>query len=185
MKLGSIQKKILLLLAAGVTLGLAHTPRQRYRVFRDLGKEWDRIDVNTLRRALRGLYENRLVALQNSRDGAKKMILREAGRKRVLEYKLGEMKIKKPKKWDEKWRAVLFDIPKDQKKARDAIRFHLKHLGFFRYQKSVFIHPYPCADEIDFLIELAGIRRYVRQFLVEHIDDEMRLRREVFKNLLI
>ena len=67
------------------------------------------------------------------------------------------MRINKPKKWDRKWRIILFDIPEKIRKARDVFRYHLNQLGFYEFQKSVFVHPYNCKDEIDYLIEFIYI----------------------------
>src|SRR3989338_3036693 len=45
-------------------------------------------------------------------DGEKvKIVLTELGKKRILRYKLEDMKIQKPKKWDGNWHIVAFDIP--------------------------------------------------------------------------
>ncbi|HCX28109.1 MAG TPA: hypothetical protein DHI91_03145, partial [Candidatus Portnoybacteria bacterium] len=64
---------------------------------------------------------------------------------------------------------VLFDIPERQKPARDALRSKLKRLGFFEFQKSIFVHPFSCKDEIEFLIEFFQIKSYVRYGLLERI----------------
>jgi DNA-binding transcriptional regulator PaaX len=58
---------------------------------------------------------------------------------------------------------VIYDIPHSKKAARDALRRKLRELGFFEWQKSVFIYPYPCREQIDFIIEFFDIRPYVRQ----------------------
>ncbi|MEK6872110.1 MAG: hypothetical protein AABX16_04365 [Nanoarchaeota archaeon] len=183
LKLGSVQRKILLLLAGGFALGLAYTPKQRYRIFRQLGEEWEKIDSNILRQAIDGLYKNKMIDLKENKDGSTAIIMLDDGRKRTLNYKLEEIKIKKPKQWDKKWRMVLFDIPSSKKKFRDILRFHLKRLGFYQYQKSVFIHPYECKNEIDFLVELYEIRPYVRQLVVLDIDNQLHLK-EIFKKAL-
>ena len=178
--LGSVQKKILLLLSAPIALGFAYTPGQRARAFHQFSKEWERINAESLRTAIEGLYKNKMIDMKELADGRIKIILEDAGRKRVLEYELEEMKIKKPAKWDGKWRMVLFDIPHSKKKARDALRFHLKRLGFYQYQKSVFIYPYICGDEIDFIIEFYQIRPNVRQLVISEIDNDFHLRK-IFK----
>mgnify|MGYP001591918059 FL=1 len=183
MKLGPIQKKILLLLAGGLSLGLAYTPRQRYRTIRQIGEEWQKISNDSLRESINGLYRNKMIDLKEMPDGSQKMILLERGKKKTLSYKIDDLVIQKPKQWDWKWRMVLFDIPKDKKEIRDVLRFHLKRLRFFQYQKSVFIFPYQCKNEIDFLIEFYKIRPYVRTLTVADIDNERHLR-EVFKKIL-
>src|SRR3990167_2211250 len=65
-------------------------------------------------------------------------------------------------KWDKKWRVVIFDIPEKSRMARDALRRKLKELEFRELQKSVFVHPYECKKEIDFIIEFFNLRHYVR-----------------------
>lgn len=80
------------------------------------------------------------------------------------------------KKWDSQWRIVIFDIPERFKKARNALSLTLKKMGFYPLQKSVFVHPFECADEIDFVIEFWNMRPYVRLVLATHIDNELHLK---------
>ena len=79
------------------------------------------------------------------------------------------MKINKPKKWDGKWRLVMFDIPMRFTKGREALRFHLKELNFFQFQKSAWIYPYPCEDEIIFIADFFGVEKCVEILVVENI----------------
>ncbi|HSH31609.1 MAG TPA: hypothetical protein VK963_02995 [Candidatus Saccharimonadales bacterium] len=74
------------------------------------------------------------------------------------------------RRWDNKWRIVIFDIPTKHKLARDALRLTLKHLGLVQLQKSVWITPHDCAKEILALRELYGIGPFVR--LIEAADLE-------------
>lgn len=73
-------------------------------------------------------------------------------------------------------RVVLFDVPEDQKELRDALRMRFKRLGLIELQKSVFVHPYDCRNEIDFIIEFFDARRYVRFIEALHIDNELHLK---------
>ena len=52
----------------------------------------------------------------------------------------------------------------------------LKELGFYPMQKSVFIHPHECKDEIDFITELFELSPYVRFLRVKDIDIELHLK---------
>ena len=104
------------------------------------------------------------------------MVLTDKGKQKALTYNLDEMKIKKPKHWDKKWRIVLFDVPEKARKIRDAFRYHLKQLGFYEFQKSVFIHPYDCKDEIDYLIEVYDARRFIRFVIADSIDNELHVK---------
>ena len=176
-KLGSIQKKFLILLVSHLSKGLCYTTGQRARTIRLINKEWEQTNEESLRRAIKNLYKNKLIEIKELSNGQIRIILENEGRKRALEYKLEDMNIKKPLKWDGKWRMVLFDIPDRNKKSREVFRFHLKRLGFFQYQKSVFVFPYECADEIDFILEFYGLRPYVRQLLISEIDNDLHLRK--------
>ena len=80
------------------------------------------------------------------------------------------------KKWDRKWRIIIFDIPEKCKKARDALSRSLKNAGFYRLQKSTFIHPFECKDEVDFVIEFFNLRPFVRFIIAEHLDNELHLK---------
>lgn len=62
---------------------------------------------------------------------------------------------------DGNWRVVMFDIPKKYNWARDAFRQKLRDMGFNRFQESVFITPYPCEKEIDFIVSVLDIRSFV------------------------
>jgi len=182
-RVGTIQKKLLILLFGHLSFGLCYTPGQRSKVLRQMAKEWEKINEESLRRAIDSLYKNKLIDMEELADGRVKITLEDGGKKKALEYKLEEMEIKKPAKWEGKWRMVLFDIPHKKKKAREALRFHLKRLGFYPYQKSAFIYPYDCQNEIDFLIEFYQIRPYVRQLVISEIDNDFHLRK-IFEKLL-
>ena len=98
------------------------------------------------------------------------------GRMRALRYKLNEISIKRPKAWDRKWRLVIFDIPEKYKRMREIFREHLVRMGFYPIQKSVWAHPYPCFDEIEFLRQIFCIGSDVSYILAESIEDSNRLK---------
>ena len=173
---GPVQKKILLLLLGGLALGLSGNPRQYFKTMTQIGKEWDKINRQSLQRAIRSLYESKLTDIEEIKDGTIKMVLTDQGKKKALSYKLSEMKVKKPKYWDLKWRVVVFDIPEDLRTVREILRTYLRQLGFYQLQRSVFVIPYECNDELDFLIELYDIRKYVRRFIASGVDNELHLK---------
>lgn len=101
----------------------------------------------------------------------------EKGQKRLLQYNYEDMKIKKPKKWDRLWRIVIFDIPEKRKKARDAINIKLKELGFYPIQKSTFIFPYECKNEVDFIGEYMFTRKYINYILAKEVENKKKLKK--------
>lgn len=82
----------------------------------------------------------------------------------------------KHKKWDKKWRLVIFDIPREFNIKRDSLRRRLKYMGFFMLQRSVFIFPYPCEEELSDICEKLSIGEYVDIVIAESVgsrEDEL------------
>jgi len=99
--------------------------------------------------------------------------LTEEGRKKASWLQIDSLKISKPKKWDRKWRIVIFDISQLKKLYREAFRGKLKELGFRSLQKSVWIYPFGCLAEIELLKEFFGLsEKEVRLILAEDIGKE-------------
>ena len=65
------------------------------------------------------------------------------------------------KKWDGKWRIVIFDIPEKFKSSREIFRKKLIEIGFYKAQDSVFITPFPCEKEVIFLSEIFNIADFI------------------------
>ena len=67
-----------------------------------------KLDHQVSRTVIR-LKQQGLVKFEN-KNGKSFARLTEKGKEKLLKYQLQELKIKKPKKWDKKWRVVIFDI---------------------------------------------------------------------------
>ena len=103
--------------------------------------------------SFRNLQKYNLIGI--SEEGDKTVVrLTKEGQHKLLKYKFEDLQIKKPGKWDRKWRVVIFDIPEQFKLARESLRRKLQEMGFYKLQKSVWVYPYPCEDEIDFINQL-------------------------------
>lgn len=174
--LGTTQKKILILLLGGMALGLSNSPRRYFRILKKMRRAWNWVEEQNLKRAIKSLYQSKLIKAKYNSDGTVTLILTDKGKERALTYNFNEMKIKKPKRWDGKWRIVLFDIPEKLRKIRDIFRSHLKELGFCEFQKSVFVHPYSCKEEMDYLIEFYNARKFIRFIVADSIDNESHLK---------
>ncbi len=178
LRLGITAQKVLLLLMGGLALGLSGSPTRYSRVLRAISKEWKALDRGELYHAIRRLYESKLINYVAHKDGSIEIVLSRGGQKAALRYKLDEMKIPETNHWDKKWRVILFDIPEKQKSLRDTLRMRLLQLGLIEFQKSVFIHPYECRNEMDFVIELYNARRFVRYIEASHIDNELHFKKK-------
>lgn len=173
---GIIQQRILLLLWGGLALSLSRSPRTQFKILEGMIKEWKNIPEANIRRAINSLYASRLVGTTENRDGTITLFLTEKGKKSALTYNVNTMKIKRPATWDGKWRVVASDIPEKKKKARDALRSHLLNIGFHPLQRSVFVCPFECRNEVEYIVELYQIRSHVRVMTAETIDNELHLK---------
>ncbi len=84
------------------------------------------------------------------------MALTREGRRRAGKYQIDELALGAPEKWDGKWRIVMFDIPNPSTFVRNIFRRKLKEFGFYPLQKSVWVYPFECHEEISFLRDFLG-----------------------------
>lgn len=132
--------------------------------------EWEPYDERRLRRRLKEMYRAKLVRIYQ--EGDKLVVtLTKKGRARYLKYRLEDLSIPKPEKWDGKWRIVAYDIPRDMSKGRDAMRETLKRLGFYQLQESIYLYPYPCEDVIDFIKEFYRVGENVTLLTVSDLEE--------------
>lgn len=92
-----------------------------------------------------------------------------------LHRRFVNLKLPRAMRWDGKWRIVMFDIPEQARASRDALRRKLKLLGFAEFQKSVFVYPYACDEEIQFTLSYFEISDHV-YLLTSEINPDSRLR---------
>jgi hypothetical protein len=157
-----IKQKALLLLLGGVGLSLVRSAGKQKYILKQIGKEWRQIDRQYLYQILHEFYYERLVDYKENRDGTINIIITEQGKKRALVFDYDRLKLSKQSRWSGTWHLVLYDIPEGRKRVRDAFRQKLVELGFYEWQKSVFVYPFSCRDEINFVVEFLEIRPYVR-----------------------
>lgn len=172
---GSTQEKILLLLLGGLALSLQRTPKGQMRILKEIHKSWKDIGRRNLMYSIHSLYKSKLIEEKKNKDGTTTFILSESGKQIALTYNLDTLTITRHS-WDGKWRIVIFDIPEKMKRVREALRYHLKRLGFRELQHSVFVIPFKCHDEIEYLVEFHNVRRFVRFIEAHHIDNELDLK---------
>lgn len=131
--------------------------------------------------SLTHLRRDRLIEIITDNNDKVKILLTNKGQKRVREYSIDTLKIKKPEKWDGKWRILMFDIPSKPKiynLAREALRNKIKDLGFFQMQKSAWVYPYECEDELLFIAEAFEVQKYIEILTVEKMLHEKMLKQK-------
>jgi len=86
--------------------------------------------------------------------------------------------IEKPKRWDGKWRLVIFDIKEPRRKTRDALRAELKAVGFRMLQDSVWIYPYACEEYVALLKADLHVGKDILYLIVDELENERFLREQ-------
>ncbi|OHB18003.1 MAG: hypothetical protein A2749_00215 [Parcubacteria group bacterium RIFCSPHIGHO2_01_FULL_45_26] len=122
------------------------------------------------------LHKSRMVKFEN-RSGRRFLYLTEKGLAVLAKYKLGSLALKKPWRWDGKWRLVMFDIKEPKKVKRDLLRRQLIILGFIRLQDSVWVYPYECREASILIkagLQMAGEVLYVT---ANEIENDIKLRK--------
>lgn len=174
-------KQILLLLAGGTALATALVLPGTVRLFKDFfkdeseWKEWKMFNVNYLRRTLRKLEKDKMIKVRNNGQFGE-VLLTENGRKKLMQMNVENITISKPAKWDGKWRMVFYDVFDGRKAVRERFRHYLKSAGFYPWQKSVYLHAYPCEREVEFLRDYLGISGEVRMIIADEIENDQQFR---------
>jgi len=100
------------------------------------------------------------------------------GEAKLRQLELHEYKIKKPKRWDKKWRLLIFDIREERKILREKIRRTLIAIGFIRLQDSVWVYPHDCEDLITLLKADFKIGKDVLYIIADSIENDSSLKKQ-------
>ena len=136
-------------------LGLIPSPRQN----------------DVVRRTSDRLVHSGLLEWRDSR-----LRLTRRGEKELRLLTLKEYGSKRPRRWDRKWRLIIFDIPERRVALRRKIARVLRDIGFVRLQDSVWAYPYDCEDLIMLLKSDFRVGDDVRYMIVDMIERDESLR---------
>ncbi|MFH1657642.1 MAG: CRISPR-associated endonuclease Cas2 [bacterium] len=114
------------------------------------------------------LKTNNYIKIKNLEEG-KGILLTSKGIQRALKvkYKLTP-NLKKRK--DKKWIMVIFDIPEKARRYRDCLRKFLYSLGFQKLQQSVWVSPYQVNKELEEIIRIHSLDKFIKIFLIEEVE---------------
>jgi len=168
-------KTILALLAVGGILAVAIVAPNIFGTVGRLRKKSHFFNKKDFNRAKNYLKKQNYIEIKED-NGILEMEITGKGMIKTLQTAFCNLKVNVPEKWDDIWRIVIFDIPDRHKWAREGFREKIKEMGFYQMQESVFIMPYPCKEEIGFLVSLFSISSYVRLIETSRLipDDDIR-----------
>ena len=89
-----------------------------------------------------------------------------------------DYKLKKPGKWDGKWRIITFDIKEKRRGLRSRVRDTLSKIGFVRLQNSVWVYPYDCEDLMILLKADFKIGKDMLYVIADKIEYDLPLRKQ-------
>ena len=95
-------------------------------------------------------------------------------KRKILHSKVAKVK---RRRWDGKWRVVVFDVWENTRSKRDILRYEIKNFGFIQLQKSVWIYPYECQEFISLLKTGLSFGKNIRYMIVEKLDHDEKLRK--------
>ncbi len=139
-------------------------------------KFYFKCDEKKFNQTLTHLKSRHLIKIESD-ENATYLKLTKKGERRHNLFILEDLQIPKMKRWDGRWRMVIFDIAEELKNTREALRLKLRNMGFCQIQKSVLIFPYPCEKEINFLKQIFDLNDQVRIVLVDSFQGEEEIRR--------
>lgn len=113
--------------------------------------------------------------LLSVREG--RAFLTPKGRKVLQRWELQNYKLPQPRRWDGKWRVLMFDIPERRKAKRVQIRQTLSRIGFARLQDSVWLYPHDCEEFVALLKADFNIGKDLLYLTVERLEYDLPWRR--------
>ena len=167
-----IQKIILTTIAVAGVLSVALIAPNALQVIRQFSGKQNYNKKNYLNNSIGNLLKKKYIKFEVSDGGKKFVSLTKKGEDQLVKYKIGDLKIKKPKKWDKKWRVVIFDIKEKRRNVRNLLRSLLNRLGFVKLQNSVWVFPYECEELVIMLKSNLFLGKDVLYMTVDKIEND-------------
>lgn len=132
-----------------------------------------KVEEKKIKKSLQKLEKNQIIDLIEEDDKVY-VYIKDYKNIHILKYSIKSLLDfkKKKKKWDGRWFLVFFDVPEIQRNKRDYLRNFLKELGFYPYQKSVYLYPFECEKEVALIKKIVGGAKYMKYIIAEKIEDE-------------
>ena len=133
-------------------------------------KRWGHFNRRILKAALKRMQTGGVIE-EIEQDGEIVFKLSEKGKLKLFKYRLEDLELNQ-NSWDKKWRLVAYDIPKGKKNQAEAFRTLLKKMNFLQLQKSLWLTPFPCSNEIEFLKQLYFLKDHVTVLTISQLEGE-------------
>jgi DNA-binding transcriptional regulator PaaX len=131
-------------------------------------KKHPRFTVHT---AFTRLLEKGHIVLEQTPKG-KFARLTEEGKRALARMVARSPDTRKHKRWDKRWRMVIYDIKNTRGRSRRQIQKTLQSFGFLKLQNSVWVYPYDCEELVTLLKADFKLGTEVLYVVVEHIEND-------------
>lgn len=135
------------------SIGVSKTSRGAHITFTRAGSMLAELNYETIKRAIRRLQEKGWLK-ENLR-------ITKAGQERITGIVPLQALRERERKWDGRWRLVIFDIPEKKRGERDVLRVTLHRLRFAQLQKSIWVSAHPYLGDVRSIIKERRLDSYV------------------------
>ena len=174
-RLGAYQAALLAAVALGVVVFIAATAPNAAQLLKYFPGYKKGAKFNyQVKSALSRLAENGLLTFVEK--GGKRYARITPEGKRALDLETERIKVTKKRRWDRRWRLVVFDIPERRRSVRIRLRKFMASCGFYRLQDSVWAYPHDCEDLIALVKAEFRIGADALYLIVEQMERDKNLR---------
>lgn len=187
MKIDPKTKEILVLLGTGVFLSasivfpaLPIITKQVVDIKKESEKrknqqEWNKYNLWRLRQLIKRMQNSKYVEIKEE-NGIPAIKITEKGKAKLLSFDLEKMQLNE-NNWDGKWRLIIYDVKQSKRANSESFRRALLRLKLLKLQKSVYLTPFKCYDEIEYLRLLFDIGTEVQILTVGSLENELAYRK--------
>ncbi len=121
------------------------------------------------------LCDKRLIVVESTSRGSMIRLTNE-GKLALARMVARSPDTRKHKRWDKRWRMVVYDIKEKRRAVRGKLRDTLSTFGFYKLQASTWVYPYECEELIILLKADFKIGIEVLYVIVEKIENDQKLK---------
>lgn len=138
-------------------------------------KEWGKYNLWRLKQVVKRMQQAKYVEIVEEK-GTQVVKLTQEGKIKLLKYDIENMQLDETS-WNGKWRLVIYDVINSKRKNSEMFRKALNRLKLLKLQKSVYLTPFKCEDEIEYLRQIFEIGNEVLILKVKNLENETAYRK--------
>jgi DNA-binding PadR family transcriptional regulator len=138
---------------------------------KQMGLHDKQYNLNYLKTCLKRLSQQKFIEIGEEENKQIVKITNE-GKQKVLRLALNEVSPPTQAIWAKKWRIIVYDIPKNKQNLRNIVRDFSKRMEFYQLQKSVYLTPYPCDEEIEFFRLYYNLEEEIKVLTVSKLEND-------------